>query len=68
MAADDVGEFVELDELRNGEFADGENECGFEDFDFLFEPASARRDFDGIGHAVTACRVLPGKQRATAAM
>ena len=46
---DHIGEFVELDKLKDGELADRQHERGAEDLDFVGEPAGTRRDLAGVG-------------------
>jgi hypothetical protein len=62
--ADDGVEFVAGDELADGEFADGEDEVGLEDFHFGGKPAGAIFDFVGGGDTIAAGGIFAGETAA----
>ena len=62
--ADDVGQFVEGDELLDRELADGDDERGPEQRDLGVEPARAIDDLLRVRHAVAAGGVLAGEAAA----
>jgi hypothetical protein len=60
-AADDGVEFVEDDELGNGEFTDWNNESWAQNFQFVVHPGGTIRDLLRIGHTIRATDCLSRK-------
>jgi len=62
--ADDLGQFVELDELPDGKLPYRDHQRGSKNSEFGFEPVQAIGDFSAIRHAVSAGAITTGKTAA----
>src|SRR4051812_44532549 len=55
LPADDVGKFIDLDELGDREFAHGNHEAGLKQLEFAAHPLGAGGDLLRIRDAVAPC-------------
>lgn len=61
LLPDNLRECAAFDKLGNGEFANGEDKAGFEDFKLLLEPQRTGRNFVRIRHAIPSLRIFTRK-------